>query len=391
MAYLNKENSEEKYEYLLNNGDIEYPDVTLIDENRDVKYFTGIRSIPLTFYAIEDCTFRFYSENVLNKSDFEYLSWSLDNGKTWETFINDGVTEFDFEIKVENESTIQLKGVCPIACRGMHRTEQTSNRQIVHSLKFTTNGNHFNAYGNPASILYDSDYLKYSEFDLIGFFTDTSITSGAGLYLPKGTYAELFYKCTELKYPPRLPNMNLPDRAYQRMFYGCTCLKEAPKLPATILSNYCYDSMFQGCENLEVAPYLPAETLTSGCYVNMFRNCSKLRFIHANFITIPTSTSYIMYDGSYEVYNATDFWVNGVSESGIYIKNDNAQYGIISVSNAGTSWSTSYPAIPKDWNIYTETEYNNPTDDSTQDNSYSYGYGVGEFEVVDGIGGYEVI
>jgi hypothetical protein len=110
------------------------------------------------------------------------------------------------------------------------------------------------------------------------------------------------------------------------MFYGCTSLTTAPELPATTLASYCYQSMFLGCISLTTAPELPATTLRSGCYRNMFDNCTSLNYIKAMFTTTP-STSY------------TNYWVNGVSSSGTFVKNSAATWDVTGVDGIPTGWT----------------------------------------------------
>ncbi len=94
--------------------------------------------------------------------------------------------------------------------------------------------------------------------------------------LAKSCYLSMFRSCTSLTLAPELPATTLADRCYANMFYGCTNLTSAPELPATTLTEYCYAYMFYGCASLTTAPSLPATTLVSHCYYAMFSGCTNL-------------------------------------------------------------------------------------------------------------------
>lgn len=159
--------------------------------------------------------------------------------------------------------------------------------------------------GNILSLIYGDDFKSYTEmpsgchykYCFNSYLTNTTGTTNVGYYsatdarnlvLPSNTQ----YNCYEgmfachntvsgqtirsLKYPPKLPAMNIFAGCYQNMFYYCQDLENAPELPATALAQACYDSMFRGCTDLTTAPELPATTLISECYNSMFRDCTGL-------------------------------------------------------------------------------------------------------------------
>lgn len=149
----------------------------------------------------------------------------------------------------------------------------------------------------------------------------SEVTSMSGSY----NFASMFSGCTSLVTAPTIEVTGLQAYCYQSMYYGCTKLKNPPTLPATTLKTNCYQSMFYGCTSLETAPDLPATTLASNCYREMFRNCSKLTFIKAMFTTTP-STSY------------TSSWVDGVSPTGIFVKNSEASWDVVGTYGVPTGW-----------------------------------------------------
>ena len=148
--------------------------------------------------------------------------------------------------------------------------------------------NEFNLKGNVMSILYGDDgYLNYS-------------LSGK-----ENAFCELFYLAKGLKSVS--PNF----------------------LPATTLSAYCYYSMFDGCTKLEKAPDLPAEELVTLCYSNMFYGCERLNYIKALFKTTPSD-------------EYTDYWVSGVSQSGIFVKHPEATWNVVGINGVPEGWTVKF-------------------------------------------------
>ena len=130
-----------------------------------------------------------------------------------------------------------------------------------------------------------------------------------------------------------LPATTLTNGCYNAMFAGCTSLVTSPELPATTLAEYCYQYMFSDCTSLVTAPELPATTLVYNCYYNMFSGCTSLNYIKALFTTTPSS--------SY-----TRNWVNGVSNTGTFVKNADATWDVIGVNGIPEGWTVeTYPNL----------------------------------------------
>ena len=144
-------------------------------------------------------------------------------------------------------------------------------------------------------------------------------------------YARMFNGCTSLTQAPTLPATTLAVGCYQGMFDRCTSLTQAPELPATTLAQSCYSHMFNGCTGLTTAPNLPATTLIQECYSSMFQGCTSLNYIKAMFLTNPKSGS---------SYPYTDNWVYGVSQTGTFVGNDNAEWYDRGVSSIPVGWET---------------------------------------------------
>ena len=217
--------------------------------------------------------------------------------------------------------------------------------------------------------------------------------------LAESCYESMFEDCTSLTTAPALPATEMAGYCYMAMFYGCSSLTEAPALPATKLAKdcycgmlggtdllpdctnidfasesvvqsgglgglfvetkvtdfdlekilpkdgngkyclpvmnlaeSCYENMFQDCTSLTTAPALPAAELASHCYQGMFEGCTSLNYIKAMFTTNP-STLY------------TEDWVEGVAESGTFVKN-----------SAATWTTTDDDVVPSGWTIETASE-----------------------------------
>lgn len=203
---------------------------------------------------------------------------------------------------------------------------------------FKGNGKAINLRGNILSLLFKDDInldisgYKYVFSNTFVFSNGNNIICVEKNFLPAttlgvGCYDYMFMSCVNLVQAPSLPATTLADNCYNNMFVGCTSLTEAPELPAEELAWYCYDGMFSGCTSLTTAPELPATTLVYCCYKYMFRNCSNLSYIKM----LATNS-----DMSYYLTN----WVEGVANSGIFVKHINM-----------TSLPSGNSGIPEGWTV----------------------------------------
>ena len=140
-------------------------------------------------------------------------------------------------------------------------------------------------------------------------------------------FSNMFEGCTSLTTAPATLPATLGLYCYSNMFKGCSSLTTTPALPATTLAIYCYDNMFYGCTSLVQAPELPATTLVLGCYQQMFYGCTKLNYVKAMFTNAENTTIY--------------FWLNGVSETGTFVK------------NSAATWTNDEAGIPSGWTVQT--------------------------------------
>lgn len=188
----------------------------------------------------------------------------------------------------------------------------------------------------PATTL--SDYCYQRMFNLCTGLT--SLPSGLLQATTLATYCYnyMFSQCTGLTSIPNnfLPVTTLKPGCYGHMFNACTGLTEVPSnlLPATTLNYTCYEYMFSNCTSLVSAPILPATTEYQSAYVYMFDGCSSLNYVKAMLTYISNSNNSNM---------CTYKWLQGVSETGTFVK------------NASASWNITGPnGIPSGWTVITE-------------------------------------
>lgn len=204
---------------------------------------------------------------------------------------------------------------------------------------FETNGD-FNLLGNVMSMLYGDD--GGGAFSLEGknrafymlFYGCEHLRSVADGFLPATTlsdqcYSDMFSGCENLTHAPVLPAAALAERCYENMFEYCTSLIQAPALPATVLAEYCYTGMFKDCKSLTTAPVLPAAVLEYCCYDYMFSGCENLNYIKALFLET---------DGISHTYE----WVEGVSETGTFVKSRDAEWDETGSSGIPEGWEVVY-------------------------------------------------
>ena len=256
------------------------------------------------------------------------LQYSTDNGETWNnyTFTQQGTKGYSGgTITLENVGdSVKFKG-----------TNATLGVNTSNCHRFVMTGK-IKATGDVTSLFNEvGDDIAMPSYGCYGlFFYCSSLTKAPELpatTLAGDCYTNMFRGCTSLTSAPSLPATNLAKYCYEHMFYGCTSLTKAPELPATTLATYCYGGMFNGCTSLTKAPELPATTLAGDCYTEMFSGCTNLNYIKAMFTTEPSSTY-------------TSNWVKGVSSSGTFVKNSEAQWDVSGING-----------IPEGWTVQTES------------------------------------
>ena len=390
-----------QYEDFVSGGTMVKPNVSHCVQENEVHYKPkGYESKYLTFKALESGSFTLNIGSAVSTNILESISYSMDNGQSWETTNNvDGQTVTIVTPTVNAGDSILWKGLGS----GVSTTTNNNNRPSTSSI-FSSTGT-FNVEGNILSLLYGDEFEGKDSvtgtynFALL-FYADKSrvsdipkVVSAKNLVLPikdapMGCYfrmfqeyqleeytlvetplridsesvgasacTSMFYGCTSLVTAPALPATTLAQSCYQYMFEGCTDLTVAPELPATTLVQSCYGVMFYGCTSLTTAPELPATTLTDSCYASMFKGCTSLTTAPE----LPATT--MVYDCYREMFqgctslssitclatnisasNCTSNWVSGVAASGTFTK-----------AASMSSWTTGTSGIPSGWTVQDAT------------------------------------
>ena len=312
-----------------------YQSETQVDAQ--VSYYSKIKKIIyknnsyaehyLTIKTFEKGTISFVINKNVNTRNLTNISYSTNNGITWNTTQNTDNKSEDIQIivNVNRGDEILWKG----------NAKSLLNAGFLGTVKFKVEG-------NIMSLLYEDNFISKNTLlqsqTFMHLFEDTQIINARNLILPatkliNNCYSSMFSGCTSLTLAPaELPATTLANNCYVNMFSGCTSLSTAPELPATTLANNCYDHMFGGCTSLTTAPELPATKLVYGCYSNMFNGCTNLNYIKAMFTTTP-STTY------------TQNWVKGVASTGTFVKNSAATWDVTGIHGIPTGWTVEYPAI----------------------------------------------
>ena len=287
---------------------------------------------PLTIYAREASTVKFYYGTTLTTKAHEKLSYRIDNG-SWNAM--SGNTKYD----IPAGSKMYIRGMCKAGINNSNNTSQRYQFRFTGSVDlggdlmslidstqkvttipctycffwlFYSNSSETEKY-NRFSINSAED-LSLSATTLTascyeGLFRDCqNLIEGPNLSaatnIPANAFKNFFYNCKSMTDSPALPSVEavgesgfyemfyhcdalkafpalnnystLGNSAYRGMFSYCTTAKTAPELPATTIGTNCYQNMFIGCTALEEAPELPATTLATDCYNAMFSGCSSL-------------------------------------------------------------------------------------------------------------------
>ena len=251
---------------------------------------------------------------------------------------------------------------------------KSSNSVPMFYPNFNNDTFRYNVYGNIASLLYGDDFENADGSTLSGgcfmfVFQNaygSSPVDASNLVIPFETlpnYAcqSMFYSATTLtSAPAKLPARTVGGSAYYSMFQGCTSLTAGPEiyaetfvgtgacsymfygctslatasseLPATALTAQTYYYMFQDCSSLTTAPVIRATSLVNAYsgLQNMFNGCSSLNYVKAMFVDLGTS--------SFSAYGYG--WLTGVSATGTFVKNVNAEW-------------TESDIIPSGWTVET--------------------------------------
>ena len=319
-----------------------YPNVSYCLQEEELHY-AGDYERYLTFECVDNqwSELDFDLPEWLPISMVEYVEVSVDGGRTWDLYENDG--ESGISIYIDDaplDNKVMFRGSATQYAGQVYIDEEKSTT-LVYSY-FSGNGGNFKVYGNIMSLFYADNFIdrsfsngtNYNCYSL--FYNFTGLIDASNLILPVTTlleehcYDSMFNGCTSLTTAPVLPATTLAYRCYRYMFKGCSSLMVAPELPVTTLANSCYQSMFQGCTSLTAAPVLLATTLVPYCYEAMFASCANLRYVKAMFTTAPVTVAPPGYTMS---------WLNNVAATGTFVKNVNANWSMPGIDGIPIGWT----------------------------------------------------
>ena len=288
MKYLKKFQNHSQYESYIASGYAK-PNVSYCVQESDVHYNPMTMADKyLTFTALEDTTFKLTIGSAVSESILSSISYSTDNGKTWNTTNNvDSETVTITTPTINTGNKVLWKGIGT----GVSTTIDNNNRPTTSSI-FSSSGE-FNVEGNIMSLIYDDDFSDKKSvqgtynFALLFYSyntTDTAkVVSAKDMVLPIKSvptcgYFRMFQGCPLLEEAPlSIDAISIGASGCMSTFWTCPSLTTAPELPATTLSDSSYKAMFEGCSGLTTAPsILSATTLGDSCYSHTFNGCTSL-------------------------------------------------------------------------------------------------------------------
>lgn len=348
-----------------------YPNNMVVYKFTSLTEDTTIESIEdtVTFTSIEGTS----TIGVSLLPSNQQLFYKIPGQIGWKEFLH------NTNIPLEEGNSVFLKGIITSNNNG---STQWTQFNITGKVAVSGNINYLWNYKN----------LQQPLFEYCGFclFKHCEIVDASGLIIPTANksncYNSLFYGCAYLSAPPQLPATELGNSCYSDMFLGCYNLSEMPQLPALELASYCYAGMFYGCTSLTEAIILPATTLATGCYQAMFNGCSNLNTVPQNMLpatklatlcyfgmfynctnltTAPELLANVLPQGCYEKMfygcsslnyikclatdittyeNCTVNWVDGVSNSGTFVKQEGMEdWPIDNISGIPIGWTAIEP------------------------------------------------
>ena len=287
MKYLKKFQNHSQYESYIASG-YTRPNISYCVQESYVHYNPiTMADKYLTFTALEDTTFKLTIGSAVSESILSSISYSTDNGKTWNTTNNvDSETVTITTPTINTGNKVLWKGIGT----GVSTTINNSNRPSTSSI-FSSSGS-FNAEGNIMSLIYDDDFSDKKSvqgtynFALLFYSyntTDTAkVVSAKDMVLPIKSvptcgYFRMFQGCTLVEAPSVIEAESIAASGCMSTFWGCENLKTIPKLQATTLGVESCKAMFESCTGLETVTEIPTATsadITS--YDNIFNQCTGL-------------------------------------------------------------------------------------------------------------------
>ena len=270
--------------------------VDITDEDYDKYYLSEYKPEPLPDSDIpipgEENPDHDYSQDYLTFEALEDGTFSFSDNSLYYS-INNGVSWNSLAAGTETE--LITAGTKVLWKRDLYIYINSSSNLSIGRFSST---NKFNISGNILSLFYINNFYEYN-------------------ILPqKSSYSSSYYSLNS-------------------MFEGCSKLINAKNLilPLT-LTQSCFFGLFYNCTSLMEVPELPATKLVVSCYQKMFYGCTSLNYIKMLASNISAS-------------GCLDNWLEGVSPTGIFIKNSKMTFNIGS-SGIPAGWEVIDEEVPEE-------------------------------------------
>lgn len=247
--------------------------------------------------------------NAFGTGATKTIQYSI-NGGEWTSITS---TAAGVSISVQSGDEVRLKG-----------TNDTYAIQSNENLsgfggktnQASTGTAEFNMYGNIMSLIYGDNFAGQTTFPSGSSYNFCSLFDGSNVVSAEHLI---------------LPAMTLRPHCYRALFANCPLLTTPPVLPATTLVESCYRYMFNMDVSMTTTPELPALVVPESAYYGLFNGCSSVNYIKC--LARDISAHY-----------ATQNWVQGVANSGTFVKDVNM-----------TDWKVNnIHGIPTGWTVTTE-------------------------------------
>lgn len=247
--------------------------------------------------------------NAFGTGSSKTIQYSI-NGGEWTSITS---TISGVSISVQSGDVVRLKGT-----NDVYAIQSNENLSGFggKTNQASTGTAEFNVYGNIMSLIYGDNFAGQtalpsgSSYNFCSLFDGSNVVSAEHLILPA---------------------MTLRPHCYRALFANCPLLTTPPVLSATTLVDSCYRYMFNMDVSMTTTPELPALVVPESAYYGLFNGCSSVNYIKC--LARDISAHY-----------ATQNWVQGVANSGTFVKDVNM-----------TDWKVNnIHGIPTGWTVTTE-------------------------------------
>ena len=236
--------------------------------------------------------------DILDTGTIKWNAFGSDSAKTIQYSINDG--EWTSITSTAAGATINVTAGDKMRLKGTNNSYAIQSNENLSGFggktsQASTGTASFNVYGNIMSLIYGDNFINQttlpsgSSYNFCSLFDGSNVVSAEHLILPA---------------------MTLRPHCYRALLANCPLLTTPPVLPATTLSESCYRYMFNMDVSMTTTPELPALVVPDSAYYGLFNGCSSVNYIKC--LARDISAHY-----------ATQNWVQGVANSGTFVKDVN--------------------------------------------------------------------